>query len=103
MVISCSLLFFAKIILSNFEKSYNKFRKGKFYNLANCQYRIPYEWDMGKVFSNLILKLGGNLIDRTYEIYNSWIEPKISDYNIAVYFMPTDYLYESYLEGELLD
>ncbi|MCL2126357.1 MAG: hypothetical protein FWH33_10285 [Oscillospiraceae bacterium] len=58
---------------------------------------------MGKVYSRLIKAVGGNAVDTLHEVYSSWLAPKIDDYNIAVYYMSPEYLYESYKEGCLLD
>ena len=75
---------------------------GSFDNISVCRYRLPSYWDIGKVYSRLIHALGGNVTDTLFEVYSSWLAPKIDDYNIAVYYMSPEYLYESYKEGSLL-
>ena len=76
---------------------------GVFDNISVCRYRLPSFWDIGKVYSRLIQSLGGDVIDTFFEVYSSWITQKIDDYNIAVYYMSPEYLYESYKEGVLLE
>lgn len=36
------------------------------------------------------------------EVYNSWIVPKIGNYNSSLYYESPDYLYASYEEGRPL-
>ena len=76
---------------------------GLFDNISVCRYRLPSHWDIGKVYSRLISAIGGNATETLHEVYSSWMAPKIDDYNIAVYYMSPEYLYESYKEGCLLD
>ena len=78
-------------------------QKGTFDNISVCRYRLPSHWDIGKVYCRLIKALGGNLVDTLFEVYSSWLAPKIDDYNIAVYYMSPEYLYLSYKEGYLLE
>ena len=76
---------------------------GSFDNISVCRYRLPSFWDIGKVYCRLIQSLGGDVIDTLFEVYSSWMAQSIDNYNIAVYYMPPDYLYESYKEGVLLE
>ena len=78
-------------------------REGSFDNIAVCRYRLPSHWDIGKVYGRLIKAIGGKATDTLHEVYSSWLAPKIDDYNIAVYYMSPEYLYESYKEGRLLE
>ena len=77
--------------------------EGDFDNISVCHYRLPTFWDIGKVYCRLIQSLGGNVIDTLFEVYASWLAPKIDDYDIAVYYMSPEYLYESWKEGCLLE
>ena len=76
---------------------------GTFDNLSVCRYRLPTHWDIGKVYGRLIKSIGGNATQTLHEVYSSWLAHKIDDYNIAVYYMSPEYLYESYKEGCLLE
>ena len=77
--------------------------EGSFDNISVCRYRLPSHWDIGKVYSRLIIAIGGKPMDTLHEVYSSWLAPKIDDYNIAVYYMSPEYLFESYKEGCLLE
>jgi hypothetical protein len=77
--------------------------QGSFDNISICRYRLPSFWDIGKVYCRLIQALGNNTIDTLFAVYASWIAEKIDNYNIAVYYMSPQYLYESYREGNLLE
>ncbi|KAA6351788.1 hypothetical protein EZS27_000913 [termite gut metagenome] len=78
-----------------------------FDNVADCQYSIPTHWDIGKVYKRLIIDVCDNHnkkpIDALIEIYNSWLSRKIEDYNSSTYYENQSYLYESYMEGKMLD
>ena len=76
---------------------------GTFDNISACRYRLPTSWDIGKVYCRLIQSLGGDVMGTLYEVYASWMAPKIDDYNIAVYYMSPEYLFASYVAGHLLD
>lgn len=58
---------------------------GNFDNVKDCSYSIPSHWDIGKVYKRLIKevakKSGIETIDALIEVYNSFISPKIDDYN----------------------
>jgi len=43
-----------------------------------------------------------DIIDALIKIYNSFISPKIGDYNSSVYYENHSYLFESYREGKVL-
>jgi hypothetical protein len=75
---------------------------GNFDNTANNQYNIPTHKDMGRVYMRLIVMLKGNVIDKLLEVYDSWMADKLDNYNIAVYFMSPEYIYECYESGEIL-
>ena len=77
--------------------------EGEFDNISTCRYRLPTCWDIGKVYCRLIQSMGGNVIDTLFEVYSSWLAPKIDDYNIAVYYMSPEYIFESYKNGVLLE
>ena len=79
---------------------------GTFDNVADCRYNIPTHWDIGKVYKRLILdisaKQGTDLMDTLMEIYQSWINRKIEDFNASTYYESPAYLSASYIEGQLL-
>ena len=80
--------------------------RDRFDNVADCGYTIPSHWDIGKVYKRLI-KMAAQaenkgVIDTLMEVYNSFISPKIDDYNSSVYYENPSYIFESYREGRML-
>ena len=73
--------------------------QGDFDNVGDCGYAIPSHWDIGKVYKRLIKMAaqaeGGEIIDTLIAVYNSFISPKIDDYNSSVYYENPSYLLES--------
>ena len=84
----------------------HKIEERTFDNVANAKYAIPTHWDIGKVYKRLIIdvstKQNKALIDALTEVYNSWLSRKIEDFNSSVYYESPQYLYASYLEGDVL-
>ena len=79
---------------------------GVFDNIADAKYALPSYWDIGKVYKRLIIELCNKQdkrpIETLIEVYNSWLSRKIEDFNSSLYFENPDYLYQSYLKGEVL-
>ncbi|MDR0871950.1 MAG: hypothetical protein LBN27_00580 [Prevotellaceae bacterium] len=83
-----------------------KIEEKTFDNVANAKFSIPTHWDIGKVYKRLIIEVSTKqnkpLIDTLIEVYNSWISRKIEDFNSSVYYESPEYLYQSYLSGDVL-
>lgn len=79
---------------------------GEIDNIADCGYAIPSHWDIGKVYKRLIKMVAEyekiEVIDALMEVYNSFISPKIDDYNSSVYYENPNYIFECYKEKEML-
>lgn len=79
---------------------------GTFDNVQDCKYAIPSYWDIGKVYKRLISQVAQeekkDSIDALLEIYNSFISPKIDDYNSSFYYENPSYLLECYREKKIL-
>lgn len=79
---------------------------GIFDNVQDCKYAIPSYWDIGKVYKRLIMLVAQeeerNVIDILVEVYNSFISPKIDDYNSSLYYENPSYLLECYKEKKIL-
>ena len=79
---------------------------GNFDNVKDCSYSIPSHWDIGKVYKRLIKevakKSGIETIDALIEVYNSFISPKIDDYNSSMYYENPSYLSECYFENKVI-
>ena len=80
---------------------------GTFDNVAACRYTVPDYWTIGEVYERLIEDVTGededdeHLIDHLMEVYTSWIDDAISNYNSDFYYQSRDYLFACYQEGEI--
>lgn len=83
-----------------------KITNGNFDNVGECGYSIPSHWDIGKVYKRLIKQVsqekGEEVIDTLIKVYNSFISPKIDDYNSSMYYENPSYLLECYLQNKVL-
>lgn len=81
-------------------------KSGTFDNVRDCRYAIPSYWDIGKVYKRLIKQVaqeeGKQVVDALMEVYNSFISPKIDDYNSSMYYENPSYLLACYLEKKVL-
>jgi len=79
---------------------------GIFDNIANAKCSIPTHWDIGKVYKRLIIavakKENKEIIDVLSEVYNSWLSREIENFNGSIYYESPEYLFQSYLTGEIL-
>ena len=79
---------------------------GKYDNVAKAEDNIPTHWDIGKVMQRLVFKVSEeshkDVISSLIEVYNSWIVPKIDNYNSSLYYENTSYQYASYCAGRAL-
>ena len=77
-----------------------------FDNVSDGRYLIHTHWDIGKVYNRLIIdicsKQNKEPIETLIEVYNSWLSRKMEDFNSSLYYENPDYLYESYVKGEVL-
>ena len=79
---------------------------GQFDNVGECEYAIPTHWDIGKVYKRLIKRVSKekkiSIVDALFEVYNSFISPKIDDYNSSVYYENPDYIFVCFMENKML-
>lgn len=78
---------------------------GEFDNEKECRYRIPDYWTMGEVYERLIEDsyADDNITEGIWEVYHSWIDEHLSDYNTDFYYQPRDYIAACYKAGEILE
>lgn len=78
---------------------------GDFDNVGKCRYDVPSYWDIGAVFARLIEDIFSEslLIDGLFEVYHSWIEPHISNYNTDFFYQTREYIAVCYEEGQVLE
>ena len=79
--------------------------EGSFDNVGECRYRVQDYWDIGEVYERLIEDSfeDEEIVDGIWEVYHSWIDAHISDYNTDFYYQPRDYIAACYKEGEVLE
>lgn len=78
--------------------------EGNFDNVGECRYRIPDYWDIGEVYERLIedCYTDEQILMGIWEVYHSWVDEWISNYNTDFYFQPRDYIVACYKKGEVL-
>jgi hypothetical protein len=78
---------------------------GNFDNVATCRYTVPDYWTMGEVYERLIEDVAGEDLDGIIrylmQVYSSWIDAALSNYNTDFYYQPRDYICECYMEGKI--
>ena len=78
---------------------------GNFDNVASCRYTVPDYWTIGEVYERLIEDLSGNreekVLPHLMEVYASWIDSAISNYNSDFYYQSREYILECYREGKV--
>ena len=81
--------------------------EGEFDNIAKCRYAIPDSWKIGAVYERLIEDVaeesGKDIITCLFEIYSSWIDKNISNYNSDFFYQSRQYIALCYKEGKILD
>lgn len=79
-------------------------QNGNFDNVGDCRYRIPDYWDIGEVYERLVEDCYSDeqILDGIWEVYHSWINDQISNYNTDFYYQPRDYIAACYEKGEVL-
>ena len=80
---------------------------GSFDNVASCCYTVPDYWTIGEVYERLIEDISGDdeehIIDRLIEVYTSWIDAAISNYNTDFYYQSREYICLCYREGKICE
>lgn len=78
---------------------------GSFDNVKSACYIVPDVWTAGKIYARLIEDVAGDsdVVKGLVEVYTSWIDERLSDYNSAFYYQSRDYLAECYRQGMVLD
>lgn len=76
-----------------------------FDNLEKCRYEIPDYWTVGEIYERLIEDISEgserSVIEWLVEVYTSWIDTAISNYNTDFYYQSREYIAECYREGRI--
>ena len=78
---------------------------GHFDSVANCDYHVPGVIPIGSVYAvilDVMKKDTRQVHEIFYEVFTSFISEEISNFNHGAYYENPSYIYNSYLEGELL-
>lgn len=79
-------------------------KHGSFDSEAECVFTVPDYWTIGQVYERLIEDVSGedNILEKLMEVYTSWIDEYLSNYNIAVYYQSREYIAQCYKSGNIL-
>ena len=81
--------------------------EGNFDNVADCRYSVPDYWTIGEVYERLVEDVSGedmeHIMERLMDVYTSWIDDAISNYNTDFYYQFREYIYECYKEGKVCE
>jgi hypothetical protein len=76
-----------------------------FDNVAKCRYEVPDYWTIGEVYERLIEDVSEysdkSIEELIVEIYSSWLDDVISNYNTDFYYQLREYIRECYIEGTI--
>ena len=76
-----------------------------FDNVAKCRYEVPDYWTIGEVYERLIEDTiqdeKENIVEKIIEVYTSWMNDVISNYNSDFYYQSREYICECYKEGRI--
>lgn len=76
-----------------------------FDNIEKCRYEVPDYWTIGEVYERLIEDISeyseSSLIECIVEVYSSWIDSVISNYNTDFFYQSREYISECYKEGRI--
>ena len=76
-----------------------------FDNIEKCRYEVPDYWTIGEVYERLIEDISeyseSSLIECIVEVYSSWIDSVISNYNTDFFYQSREYISECYQEGRI--
>lgn len=79
--------------------------EGDFDNVASCRYSVPDYWAIGEVYERLIEDLSDSReeenLKNLMEVYTSWIDGVISNYNSDFYYQSREYILACYQAGRV--
>lgn len=80
-----------------------KLPKGDYDNVSACKYEVPDYWTIGEVYERLIEDVAGeDTVQKLMEVYASWINDAISNYNSDFFYQARDYIAECYKANVVL-
>lgn len=83
--------------------SNNEIDMGTYDKISHCRYKVPSYWEIGEIYARLIININkDDMIDTLFEVYNSWIEKAMDNYNSSFYYESPEYHIACYEAGEVL-
>ena len=81
----------------------NNVEIGNYDKISRCKYKIPTYWEIGEIYARLIINVNKeDIIDTLFEVYNSWIEEIMDNYNSSFYYESPEYHLACYEDGKVL-
>jgi len=81
----------------------NNIEIGTYDKISRCKYKIPTYWEIGEIYARLIINVNKeDIIDTLFEVYNSWIEEIMDNYNSSFYYESPEYHLACYEDGNVL-
>ena len=81
----------------------NNIEIGTYDKISRCKYKIPTYWEIGEIYARLIINVNKeDIIDTLFEVYNSWIEEIMDNYNSSFYYESPEYHLACYEDGKVL-
>lgn len=86
--------------------------EGSFDNVAACKYDVPDYWTIGEVYARLIEDAVPKetlpnetdvIVSKLIEVYSSWIDEAIQNYNTDFFYQPREYIAACYEEGSVVE
>lgn len=80
-------------------------KNGIYDNVSACHYELPDYWTIGEVYERLIEDICAEnndidfIVDTLINVYSSWIDKAISNYNSDFFYQSRQYIFESWKEG----
>ena len=81
----------------------NNIEIGTYDKILRCKYKIPTYWEIGEIYARLIINVNKeDVINVLFEVYNSWIEEIMDNYNSSFYYESPEYHLACYEDGKVL-
>ena len=71
----------------------------------NSIYHPPTYFDMGKVYSRIIMMISNDsnlYVENIIKVFSSFIIEKLDNYDSSLYYENPSYIYECFKEGKIL-
>ena len=83
-------------------------KNGIYDNVSACHYELPDYWTIGEVYERLIKDICAEnndidfIVDTLINVYSSWIDKAISNYNSDFFYQSRQYIFESWKAGDVI-